>query len=67
MLCSGGGGVDLLSAGLRFLNTFLDTSGNQQNRLYIQAELQQAGFDIDAIKKVNGLRFFKTLFSDFFF
>lgn len=53
MLTSAGGQKELLLAGMRFLNRFLDTSGSQQKRLYIQAELEQAGFDITVIKKVK--------------
>jgi hypothetical protein len=52
MLMSAGGQGDLLVAGMRFLNTFLDTAGTMQKRLYIQAELEQAGFDVATVKKV---------------
>ncbi|XP_068913755.1 uncharacterized protein mwh isoform X3 [Tenebrio molitor] len=51
MLMSAGGQGDLLVAGMRFLNTFLDTAGTMQKRLYIQAELEQAGFDVATVKK----------------
>ncbi|XP_015838197.2 uncharacterized protein mwh isoform X1 [Tribolium castaneum] len=51
MLMSAGGQGELLVAGMKFLNTFLDTSGTMQKRIYIQAELEQAGFDIATIKK----------------
>ncbi|RZC41257.1 Drf FH3 and/or DUF724 domain containing protein [Asbolus verrucosus] len=51
MLMSAGGQGDLLVAGMKFLNTFLDTSGTMQKRLYIQAELEQAGFDVATVKK----------------
>ncbi|CAH0564231.1 unnamed protein product [Brassicogethes aeneus] len=54
MLTSAGGQTELLAAGMKFLNTFLDTSASQQKRLYIQAELDQAGFDIVTIKKNIG-------------
>lgn len=50
MLMSAGGQGDLLAAGLRFLNTFLDTSDSAQKRIYVQAELEQAGFDAAVIK-----------------
>lgn len=53
MLSSTGGQRELLLAGMRFLNRFLDTAGSVQKRLYIQAELQQAGFDIEVVKKVR--------------
>ncbi|KAG8333550.1 hypothetical protein J6590_000699 [Homalodisca vitripennis] len=35
---------DLLSAGLRFINAFVETAPSEQHRFYIQAELEQAGF-----------------------
>lgn len=53
MLMSAGGQGELLAAGMQFLNTFLETSGSAQRRLYIQAELEQAGFDIAVVKKVS--------------
>lgn len=52
MLMSAGGQGELLATGLNFVNTFLDYCGNIQTRLYIQAELFQAGLDVEAIKKV---------------
>lgn len=45
MLNSGGGSGELQMFGLKFVNTFLDSAENAQNRLYLQAELFQAGFD----------------------
>ncbi|KRT86098.1 hypothetical protein AMK59_1386, partial [Oryctes borbonicus] len=51
MLTSAGGQGELLATGLNFLNTFLDHCGSTQKRLYIQAELFQAGLDVEAIKK----------------
>lgn len=51
MMMSTGGQKELLSSGLRFLNKFMDTAGSSQKRLYIQAELDQAGLDISVIKK----------------
>ena len=53
MMTSTGGQKDLISSGLKFLNRFLDTAGSTQKRLYVQAELDQAGFDMDVIKKVG--------------
>lgn len=49
---SAGGQGDLLAAGMQFLNTFLDSCGSPQKRIYIQAELEQAGFDISGVKKI---------------
>ncbi|VEN34044.1 unnamed protein product [Callosobruchus maculatus] len=46
MLTSGCGQKDLVLAGLQFLNAFLSSAGTKQKRLYIQSELEQAGFDI---------------------
>ncbi|KAG5871530.1 hypothetical protein JTB14_000219 [Gonioctena quinquepunctata] len=54
MLSSAGGHVELLKNGLKFLNTFLNTAGSPQKRIYLQAELEQAGFDIATIKKNIG-------------
>ncbi|XP_054283063.1 uncharacterized protein LOC129000154 [Macrosteles quadrilineatus] len=34
---------DLLAAGLQFINTFVETAPSEQQRFYIQAELDQAG------------------------
>lgn len=45
MLNSGGGTGELQYHGLKFVNTFLESSESLQNRLYLQAELFQAGFD----------------------
>lgn len=47
-----GAASDLLIAGLRFINTFLETSPSKQIQLYIQAELEQAGFSSETFKKV---------------
>ncbi|XP_063233617.1 uncharacterized protein LOC134537274 [Bacillus rossius redtenbacheri] len=52
MLTSAGGCPDLQAAGLRFLNTLLDTAPSPQQRLYLQAELQQAGFSAAAVRNV---------------
>lgn len=53
MLNSGGGTGELQAFGVKFINTFLDSSENAQNRLYIQAELFQAGFDPLNMTKVT--------------
>uniref|UniRef100_A0A4Y0BWA1 GBD/FH3 domain-containing protein n=2 Tax=Anopheles funestus TaxID=62324 RepID=A0A4Y0BWA1_ANOFN len=45
MLNSGGGSGELQAIGMRFINTFLESSENIQTRLYLQAELFQAGLD----------------------
>ncbi|KAK4874813.1 hypothetical protein RN001_014173 [Aquatica leii] len=56
MLTSAGGQEELLSCGFKFINTLLDTAGTAQKRLYLQAELEQAGLDIDAIKKIVSIK-----------
>ncbi|XP_053676959.1 uncharacterized protein LOC128727115 [Anopheles nili] len=45
MLNSSGGSGELQAVGMRFINTFLESSDNTQTRLYLQAELFQAGLD----------------------
>ncbi|XP_050098596.1 uncharacterized protein LOC126579235 [Anopheles aquasalis] len=45
MLNSGGGSGELQAVGMRFINTFLESAENVQTRLYLQAELFQAGLD----------------------
>lgn len=45
MMNSGGGSGELQLHGLKFMNTFLASAADAQNRLYLQAELYQAGFD----------------------
>lgn len=45
MFNSGGGTGELQATGLKFVNTFLESSENLQNRLYLEAELFQAGFE----------------------
>lgn len=52
MLNSGGGTGELQAFGVKFINTFLDSSENAQSRLYLQAELHQAGFDPTNMTKV---------------
>ncbi|KAJ9573428.1 hypothetical protein L9F63_009156, partial [Diploptera punctata] len=51
MLSSAGGCPELQAAGLRFINTLLETAPSPQSRLYLQAELEQAGFQVANIKK----------------
>lgn len=53
ILNSTGAQVELLVAGMKFINSFLASAPTPQKRLYIQAELEQAGFDIATIKKVS--------------
>lgn len=53
MLNSGGGTGELQVHGLRFINTFLESAENTQNRLYLQAEIFQAGFEPTALIKVK--------------
>lgn len=55
MLNSGGGSGELQTYGLKFINTFLDSAENPQSRLYLQAELYQAGFDHLNMGKVINL------------
>ncbi|KAH8379097.1 hypothetical protein KR009_003056 [Drosophila setifemur] len=45
ILNSGGGSGELQCAGVKFLNTFIESSVSIQQRLYIQAELFQAGLE----------------------
>ncbi|KAH8327392.1 hypothetical protein KR074_005316 [Drosophila pseudoananassae] len=45
ILNSGGGSGELQCAGVKFLNTFIESAASIQQRLYIQAELFQAGLD----------------------
>ncbi|KAF9817543.1 hypothetical protein SFRURICE_014682, partial [Spodoptera frugiperda] len=51
MLQSSGGSGDLQAAGLAFINALLSSAPTPQRKLYIQAELEQAGFDIVTLKK----------------
>ncbi|KAM7345442.1 multiple wing hairs isoform 2-T2 [Cochliomyia hominivorax] len=51
MLNSGGGSGELQAVGVRFINAFLESSENLQQRLYLQAELFQAGFDPNNLAK----------------
>ncbi|KAI8435582.1 hypothetical protein MSG28_003859 [Choristoneura fumiferana] len=52
MLQSTGGSGDLQAAGLAFINALLCSAPTPQRKLYIQAELEQAGFDIVTLKKL---------------
>ncbi|XP_034830388.1 uncharacterized protein mwh isoform X2 [Maniola hyperantus] len=52
MLQSGGGSGELQAAGLAFINALLSSAPTPQRKLYIQAELEQAGFDIVTLKKI---------------
>ncbi|KAJ2939237.1 hypothetical protein O0L34_g8550 [Tuta absoluta] len=52
MLQSSGGTGELQSAGLAFINALLTSAPAPQRRLYLQAELEQAGFDILTLKKM---------------
>ncbi|KAL9707096.1 hypothetical protein quinque_010614 [Culex quinquefasciatus] len=45
MLNSGGGSGELQAVGMKFINTFLESAESVQVRLYLQAELFQAGLD----------------------
>ena len=55
MLSSAGGCLDLQAAGIRFLNTLIETAPSTQSKLYLQAEFEQAGFSIGNIKKVSNM------------
>lgn len=50
---SGGSGMELLLAGLKFINAFTETCPDLQTKFYVQAELKQAGFKPAAILKVS--------------
>ncbi|XP_072392957.1 uncharacterized protein mwh [Diabrotica undecimpunctata] len=55
MLSSAGSHTELLTSGLKFLNSLLNTAESVQKRVYLQAELEQAGFDLAMIKKNIGV------------
>lgn len=57
ILNSGGGTGELQYYGLKFINTFLESADSIQSRLYLQAELQQAGFDPMNMAKVHEIEF----------
>ncbi|XP_050545477.1 uncharacterized protein LOC126907874 isoform X2 [Daktulosphaira vitifoliae] len=48
---NGNSGMELLLAGLKFINAFTETCPDLQTRFYIQAELKQAGFKPAGILK----------------
>jgi len=50
---SGSSGMELLLAGLKFINAFTETCPDLQTKFYVQAELKQAGFKPAAILKVR--------------
>lgn len=66
MLNSGGGTGELQYHGLKFINTFLESADSIQNRLYLQAELQQAGFDPLNMAKVINISLLFSIFILFF-
>ncbi|XP_063695940.1 uncharacterized protein LOC134827287 [Culicoides brevitarsis] len=45
MFNSGGGSGELQTFGLKFINTLMESAETLQDKLYLQAELHQAGFD----------------------
>ncbi|KAL0278307.1 UNVERIFIED_CONTAM: hypothetical protein PYX00_000162 [Menopon gallinae] len=45
------GAVELLTAAMRFINAFISTAPSVQQKVYIQAELEQAGFDSKILRK----------------
>ncbi|CAO1313706.1 unnamed protein product [Diamesa serratosioi] len=52
ILNSGGGSGELQTAGLRFINTFMESAESLQTRLYLQAELFQAGLEPCQLSKL---------------
>ncbi|XP_070489860.1 uncharacterized protein [Chironomus tepperi] len=52
ILNSGGGSGELQYVGIKFINTFLESSDSIQTRLYLQAELYQAGLDPPQMSKL---------------
>jgi Diaphanous FH3 Domain len=52
ILNSGGGSGELQYNGIRFLNTFMDSAESLQTRLYLQAELYQAGLEPHQMTKL---------------
>uniref|UniRef100_A0A336MC53 CSON009375 protein n=1 Tax=Culicoides sonorensis TaxID=179676 RepID=A0A336MC53_CULSO len=51
MFNSGGGSGELQTFGLKFINTFMESAETLQDKLYLQAELHQAGFDPQLMTK----------------
>lgn len=52
ILNSGGGSGELQYAGMRFINTFMESADSLQTRLYLQAELSTAGLDPQQMSKL---------------
>lgn len=52
ILNSGGGSGELQFAGMRFINTLMESAESLQTRLYLQAELFQAGLDPPQMSKL---------------
>lgn len=52
ILNSGGGSGELQYVGMRFINTFTDSADSLQTRLYLQAELFQAGLEPHQMSKL---------------
>lgn len=52
ILNSGGGSGELQYAGMKFINTFMESSDSIQTRLYLQAELFQAGLEPHQMSKL---------------
>ncbi|KAK6643065.1 hypothetical protein RUM43_004568 [Polyplax serrata] len=45
------GTIELLATAMKFINVFVETASNIQQKVYIQAELEQAGFDAKTLRK----------------
>lgn len=52
ILNSGGGSGELQYAGIKFINTFMESADSLQTRLYLQAELFQAGLEPHQMAKL---------------
>lgn len=52
ILNSGGGSGELQYAGMRFINTLIESAETLQTRLYLQAELFQAGLESQQMSKL---------------
>lgn len=52
ILNSGGGSGELQHAGMKFINTFMESADSLQTRLYLQAELFQAGLEPHQMAKL---------------
>lgn len=53
MLNSSGGSGEFQAVGLKFINSLLESADSLQNRLYLQAELIQAGLEPDSMLRVT--------------